>query len=45
LGWTQKLFSGCYFQAMPLEYAIYAPGQAGRRTLFVTQKASFRLAH
>jgi glycosyltransferase involved in cell wall biosynthesis len=45
VGWTQKLFSGCYFQAMPLEYAIYAPGQAGRRTLFVTQKASFRLAH
>jgi glycosyltransferase involved in cell wall biosynthesis len=42
VGWAAKLLSGCYFQATPLEYAIYAPGQLASRTVFVAQKPSFR---
>jgi glycosyltransferase involved in cell wall biosynthesis len=42
VGWAQKLLSGCYFQATPLEYAIYAPGQSEGRSVFVAQKPSFR---
>jgi glycosyltransferase involved in cell wall biosynthesis len=42
VGWVQKLLSGCYFQATPLEYAIYAPGRLIGRTVFVEQKPSFR---
>ncbi len=42
LGWAEKLLSGCYFQATPLQYEIYAPGQSARRTVFVAQTASFR---
>jgi glycosyltransferase involved in cell wall biosynthesis len=42
VGWAQKLLSGCYFQASPLEYAIYVPGQSVGRTAFVAQKPSFR---
>jgi glycosyltransferase involved in cell wall biosynthesis len=42
VGWAQKLVTGCYFQATPLEYAIYAPGQSVSRTVFVAQKPSFR---
>lgn len=41
-GWAQKLLSGCYFQATPLKYAIYAPGQLAARTVFIEQKPSFR---
>jgi glycosyltransferase involved in cell wall biosynthesis len=42
VGWAQKLLSGCYLQATPLEYAIYALGQSAGRTVFVAQKPSFR---
>jgi glycosyltransferase involved in cell wall biosynthesis len=42
VGWAQKLLSGCYFQATPLEYAIYVPGRSVGRTVFVEQKPSFR---
>lgn len=40
--WAAKALSGCYFQASPLEYAIYAPGQPARRTVFVARHPSFR---
>jgi glycosyltransferase involved in cell wall biosynthesis len=42
VGWSQKLLSGCYLQARPLEYAIYAPGESVGRTVFVAQKPSYR---
>lgn len=42
VAWAQKLLSGCYFQAKPLAYAIYTPGQLNDRTMFVEQKPSFR---
>jgi glycosyltransferase involved in cell wall biosynthesis len=42
VGRVQKLISGCYFQATPLEYAIYAPGQSMGRSAFVVQKPSYR---
>jgi glycosyltransferase involved in cell wall biosynthesis len=42
VGWAEKVLSGCYFQATPLQYEIYAPGQAASRTVFVAQTASFR---
>jgi glycosyltransferase involved in cell wall biosynthesis len=42
VGWAEKLLSGCYFQAAPLQYAIYAPGQSAARTVFVAQNPSFR---
>jgi len=41
LAWATKALSGCYFQASPLEYAIYPPGCAARRS-FVAQRPSFR---
>jgi glycosyltransferase involved in cell wall biosynthesis len=42
VGWAEKMLSGCYFQATPLQYAIYASGQSACRTLFVAEKVSFR---
>lgn len=42
VGWVEKLLAGCYFQATPLQYAIYASGQSASRTIFVAQTASFR---
>jgi glycosyltransferase involved in cell wall biosynthesis len=42
VGQAQKLLSGCYFQASPLEYAIYVPGQSMGRAVFVAQKPSYR---
>ena len=42
VGWLEKLLSGCYFQPTPLQYAIFAPGQSARRTIFVARKVSFR---
>jgi glycosyltransferase involved in cell wall biosynthesis len=42
VGWAEKLLAGCYFQATPLQYAIYASGQLASRTIFVAQTASFR---
>jgi hypothetical protein len=39
---AQKLLFGCYFQARPLDYAIYAPGRASGRTVFVEKKPSSR---
>jgi len=41
LGWTAKALSGCYFQASPIRYAIYTPGQLARRTVIVAQQPSF----
>jgi glycosyltransferase involved in cell wall biosynthesis len=43
VGQAQKLLAGCYFQASPLEYAIYAPGQSMGRSIFVAHKPSYRL--
>jgi glycosyltransferase involved in cell wall biosynthesis len=40
--WLIKLLWGAYFQSTPLEYALYTPADAGRRTTFVVEKASFR---
>jgi glycosyltransferase involved in cell wall biosynthesis len=42
VGWVEKLLAGCYFQATPLQYAIYAPGLTVGRTVFVVQNVSFR---
>lgn len=42
VGWVEKLLSGCYFQATPLQYAIYASGQTASRTVFIAHKVSFR---
>jgi glycosyltransferase involved in cell wall biosynthesis len=42
VGWVEKLLEGCYFQATPLQYAIYSPGLTVGRTVFVAEKVSFR---
>jgi glycosyltransferase involved in cell wall biosynthesis len=42
VGWVEKLLAGCYSQAMPLQYEIYAPEHLTRRTAFFAQSASFR---
>jgi len=39
---TEKLFSGAYFQKMPLEYAVYTEDNQQQRKRFQVYKASFR---
>jgi hypothetical protein len=36
-----KLFSGAYFQRMPLEYAIYRDGALSRRTIVRADRATW----
>lgn len=41
-GWLAKLAHGCYFQAGPIAYAVYADDAALRRTDFIAARPSFR---
>jgi len=39
---AEKLFSGAYWQRMPLEYAVHTTGEGSGRVRFRASKASFR---